>query len=34
MNKHEATIGATSDVKINTKNWSKQQIDRAEELCK
>jgi len=34
MNKDEVTIGSTSDIKINTKNWSKQQIDRADELCK
>ena len=34
MDKHEVTIGATSDIKINTKNWSKEQCKRADELCK
>jgi hypothetical protein len=34
MKKDEVTIGSTSDVKLNTKDWSKQQIDRAEQLCK
>ena len=34
MKKDEVTIGSTSDIKLNTKDWSKQQIDRAEELCK
>ena len=34
MKKDEVTIGSTSDIKLNTKYWSKQQIDRADELCK
>ncbi len=34
MQKYDATIGSTNDVKLNTKDWSKQQNERAEQLCK